>query len=140
MSSPVPSGPITSYAALQTYLNTLLSSMISTQTGNTALQDTKTQAPHLDFWNTLTYDQFVTGNVPNVRDPNTGQPMPILIKGNSQQSNFIMALQGAAGSVFDPTNGAFGQMPADGPPFMTADQIQPISDWIDAGCPNTSTT
>jgi hypothetical protein len=140
MSSPVPPAPITTYAALQDYLNALFTSMISTQTNNTVLQDTKTQSPHLDFWNTMTYDQFVTGNVPNVRDPKTGQPMPILIKGNSQQSNFIMALQGTPGSPFDPQTGAFGQMPADGPPFCTPDQIQPISDWIDAGCPNTSTT
>jgi hypothetical protein len=140
MSSPAPSGTITSYAQLQDYLNTLFSGMISTQTGNTVLQDTKTQSPHFDFWNTLTYDQFVTGNVPNVRNPTNGQPMPILVKGDSQQSNIIMALQGTPGTPFDPNTGAFGQMPADGPPFCTPEQIQPVADWIDAGCPNTSNT
>ncbi len=127
---------ISSYAELQSYLNALLTSLISTQTGDNELQDTKTQSPHRDFWNTLTFQQFVTGNVPGVTDPNTGKPMPILVKGNASQSNFIKALQGAPGSPFDPNTGAFGQMPADGPPFLSVDQIQPIADWINAGCPD----
>jgi hypothetical protein len=28
-------------------------------------------AQHGAFWNTITYDNFVNGNVPNVTDPNT---------------------------------------------------------------------
>lgn len=122
---------ISSYADLQNYLNATLKGLISSQTGNDELQDTETQSPHGAFWNTLTYEQFVTGNVPNVFPA-----MPILVKGSSQTSNIILALQGAAGTPFDPNTGSIGQMPADGPPFFTAAQIQPVSDWIDAGCPN----
>lgn len=63
--------------------------------------------------------------------------MPILIVGNSSQSNLILALQGAANTPFDPNTGDFGQMPADGPPFFDPEtQIKPLADWIDAGCPN----
>ena len=92
-------------------------------------------SPHQAFWSTLSYDQFVNGNVPGVTDPNTGQPMPILVKGNSKASNFILALQGAPNTPFDPNTGAFGPMPANGPPYFTAEQIAPIAEWIDAGCP-----
>lgn len=89
---------------------------------------------HGSFWTSLSYNDFVTGNVPNVTDPNTGQPVPILVKGNSATSNIILALQGV-GPLFDPNNGSFGQMPANGPPMFTADQIASIAGWIDAGCP-----
>jgi hypothetical protein len=92
-------------------------------------------APHKDFWATLSYDDFVTGPVPGVADPNTGAPMPILVKGDSSKSNLILALRGAKGTPFDPDTGAFGQMPANGPPFFTDDQINSIAAWIDAGCP-----
>jgi hypothetical protein len=91
--------------------------------------------PHKNFWETLSYTDFVNGNVPGVKDPNTNLPMPILIKGNSAKSNLILALQGAAGTVFDPDTGAFGRMPANGPPFFTDDQIKSIANWIDGNCP-----
>ena len=90
-------------------------------------------APHQAFWTSLTYDQFVNGNVPGITDPNTGQPMPILVKGNSAQSNLILSLQGQ-GAAFGP-DGAIGQMPANGPPFFTPDEISAIATWIDSGCP-----
>lgn len=89
-------------------------------------------SPHKAFWLNLGYDDFVNGNVPGVKDPTTGQPIPILVKGNSAQSNLILALQGS-GPLFSP--GAFRQMPANGPPFFTADQIASVAAWIDAGCP-----
>jgi hypothetical protein len=92
-------------------------------------------APHRDFWATLSYHEFVNGDVPGVKDPNTNAPMPILVKGNSAKSNIILALQGTKGTVFDPDTGAFGQMPANGPPFFTDDQIKSIADWIDRKCP-----
>ena len=92
-------------------------------------------APHKNFWETLSYDDFVNGPVPHVKDPDTGLPMLILVKGNSAQSNLILSLRGAAGTAFDPANGAIGQMPANGPPFFTDDQINSIADWIDRGCP-----
>jgi hypothetical protein len=101
----------------------------------TANGESAAHAPHKNFWATLTYDQFVNGNVPGVADPNTGQPMKILVSGNSAASNLILSLQGAAGTPFDPNTGAFGQMPADGPPMFTPDQIQSIANWIDQGCP-----
>lgn len=119
---------LTSYADVQKHLNDLL-------TANGQLNDTN-HAPHKDWWNSMTYEQFVSGSVPGVADPNTGQHMPILAKGDAAQSNIILALQGAAGTVFDNNSGAIGQMPADGPPFFTQEQIQPLIDWINAGCPN----
>jgi hypothetical protein len=95
-------------------------------------------APHLDFWDTLSYTQFTTGNVPGVNF-GPSPPYPILVKGDAAQSNFVLALQGK-GPLFDNTTGAFGQMPADAnppaQPFFTDDQIAPIVAWINAGCPN----
>jgi hypothetical protein len=85
-------------------------------------------SPHGAFWSNLSYDQFVNGNVPNVNPP-----VPILVKGNSAGSNIIMSLNGT-GPLFNP-NGTYGQMPANGPPFFTSDQIADIAAWIDAGCP-----
>lgn len=89
-------------------------------------------APHKAFWSSLTYDQFVNGNVPGVTDPASGQVIPILVKGNSANSNLILSLQGK-GPLFDPNNGSIGQMPFQGTPF-TNDQINSIAGWIDAGC------
>jgi hypothetical protein len=96
-------------------------------------------AQHGAFWNTITYDKFVNGTVPNVTDPNTNQPLPILNKVNGKydgpSSNIVMALAGTANSLFDPNNPAgIGQMPQGGP-YMSPDQIQELSDWISAGCP-----
>lgn len=89
-------------------------------------------SPHKAFWLNLTYDQFVNGNVPGVIDPNTRKPIPILVKGASARSNLILALQGA-GPLF--SSDEFGQMPANGPPYFSADQIASIAAWIDAECP-----
>ena len=93
-------------------------------------------APHLSFWTTLNYKDFTTGTVPNVTGP--GSPYPILVVGNGANSNFVQALQGV-GPLFGP-DGNIGQMPADANPpsmpFFTTAQIQPIIDWIDAGCQN----
>ncbi|MDB5310234.1 MAG: hypothetical protein JWO38_4436 [Gemmataceae bacterium] len=115
--------PLNHYADVQKFISSILSANGQSAAG----------APHGTFWESLKYTDFVTGNVPNVADPNTGQPMPILIKGDSAHSNIILALQGV-GPIFGP-NGAYGQMPADGPPFFTDDQINSIAAWIDAGCP-----
>ena len=86
-------------------------------------------SPHDAFWDNLTYDDLVNGNVPGV-DP----PAKILVVGNSAQSNIILSLRGL-GPLFDPKNGSYGQMPADGPPYFTNQQIDAIAAWIDAGCP-----
>jgi hypothetical protein len=95
-------------------------------------------APHQNFWVTLSYSEFTTGNVPGVNfGPNP--PYPIIDKTNPKQSNFLLALQGV-GPLFNNNDGAFGQMPADADPpsmpFFTDDQIAPITAWIVAGCPN----
>ena len=125
---------LTSYAAVQAYLIKTFTADLAPGGGSNVEQNAA-NAPHGAFWSTLSYTQFVTGNVPGVTDPNSGKPMPILIKGNSASSNIIMALRGTAGSPFDPNTGAFGQMPADGAAFLTEDQIAPLAAWIDAGCP-----
>ena len=88
-------------------------------------------APHQSFWTTLNYKDFTTGTVPHVSGP--GSPYPILVVGNGAGSNLVQALQGVG--LFGP-NGNMRQMPADGPPYFTNDQIRPIIDWVDAGCPN----
>ncbi|HTZ66562.1 MAG TPA: hypothetical protein VMB83_03670 [Roseiarcus sp.] len=84
---------------------------------------------HGSFWSNLTYQQFTTGNVPSV-DP----PVPILVIGNSAQSNLILALKGT-GPLFDNNTGTYGQMPANGPPWFTDAQIAEVASWIDSGCP-----
>jgi hypothetical protein len=112
---------VTSFNDLKTLIDSILS-----QNGQTA--DVK-DAPHGAFWNNLTYQKFVQGNVPGVNPA-----VPILVAGNSAQSNIILALRGT-GPLFDPNTGTFGQMPADGPPFFTQANIDDIAAWIDAGCP-----
>jgi|SRR5579862_5548220 len=90
-------------------------------------------APHGAFWNNG-YSDFVNGDVPNVVDPNTNLPIPILKKGDGAHSNIVYALSGTPGTLWDPNNPAgFGQMPAGGP-YFSAGQIQQLSDWISAGC------
>nr|BFD41576.1 hypothetical protein FFPRI1PSEUD_30750 [Pseudomonas sp. FFPRI_1] len=89
-------------------------------------------APHGAFWQT-SYQAFVTGNVPGVQDPNTGQALPILSKGDGAHSNIIYALSGTAGTYWGP-EGAFGPMPPGGPSMPQA-QIDELSAWISNGCP-----
>ena len=119
--------PITSYLALGQYINGILS----------ANGDSPVGGPHKQFWDVLTYSQFINGNVPGVVDPVTKLPLKILVIGNSKASNLILALQGAKGTLFDPdpSVGAFGPMPNGGTLF-TPNQIAPIADWIDQKCPN----
>jgi hypothetical protein len=121
---------LNSYADVQQFITTVL-----TQNNESAAN-----APHGAFWSSLSYEQFVNGDVPGVTDCNTGKPMPILVKGDSKASNIIQALQGTPGTCFDPTNGAYGQMPANGPPFFTDEQINELAGWIDAGCPEVAPT
>jgi hypothetical protein len=115
---------ITSFAQLGQYIDGILA----------ANGDSPVGGPHKQFWDTLSYQQFITGNVPGIVDPTTEQPMKILVVGNSKASNLIMALAGNPSTVFDPESGAIGEMPEGGTPF-TAEQIAPIAAWIDAGCP-----
>ena len=95
-------------------------------------------SPHKNFWETLAYQEFTTGNVPGVAF-GPSPPYPILVAGNAANSNFVLALQGT-GPLFDNNTGVFGEMPANANPpampFLTVDEIQPIVDWINNGCPN----
>jgi hypothetical protein len=84
-------------------------------------------SPHKDFWNTMSEHDFETGNIPNVTD--SGQPLRIMIPGNSAVSNIILALRGQG--IFSET-GSQDRMPANGPPYFTDDQIKQIADWIDS--------
>jgi hypothetical protein len=117
--------PLNSFSDVQKFITKVL-----TDNGDIG---SVTGAPHKAFWSDLSYDQFVNGNVPGVPDPASGKPVPILVKGNSANSNLILSLQGK-GPLFDPTTGSIGQMPFQGTPFSD-DQIISIANWIDAGCP-----
>ncbi len=95
-------------------------------------------APHVDFWNQLTYDQFTTGNVPGL--PSPFNALPILKKGDSKNSNIILALSGAVGTLFDPSHTGgdgtgIGPMPPFPPPALPDNEIAALADWIDRGCP-----
>lgn len=113
---------LTSFADVQNLINTILT---QNKEGGAVVGP-----PHGAFWSNLTYQQFTTGNVPGVTPP-----VPILIVGNSAQSNIILALRGV-GPLFDNNTGTYGQMPANGPPYFTAAQIAEIAGWIDSGCPS----
>lgn len=85
-------------------------------------------APHQDFWNMLTHQQFITDNVPGV-----APAFKILVVGDSASSTLIQILKG----VGDAAN-IFGQMPRYNPPYEPEQSklITDLSAWIDAGCPN----
>jgi hypothetical protein len=115
---------LNSYAEVTAFITKIL-------TDNGQYDDAK-NSRHMDFWST-SYQDLTQGNVPNIRDAD-GNPIRILIPGNSKDSTIIHALKGTG--LFDPRTGLFGRMPDDGPPYFTDDQIQQIADWIDANCPN----
>jgi hypothetical protein len=116
---------LNTFADVQNFISQVL-----TQNHNNTLP---AQSPHKAFWMTMTYDQFVNGNVPNTTDDN-GSPIPILVKGKSAESNIIFALTGT-GPLFGPND--IGIMPPPNPGVaFAADQVKSIANWIDAGCPN----
>jgi hypothetical protein len=109
---------ISSYASFKTYMDSMITKYGTGITGS----------PHKAFWNTMTYDQFTTGNVPHVTPA-----VKILAKGDGAGSNLVQALQGV-GPLFGP-DGTIGIMPADGTGPWTPQEIQPVIDWINANCP-----
>lgn len=123
-SAPEKSTAITSYAGVQKLLDDFVAD------NNVPID----LAPHRAFWRNMTYAEFVNGNIPNVEHPETEEPLKILVAGNAEQSNLIMTLRGAPGTIFDPDTGLIGRMPPSGP-FMADDDIQQIADWIDSGAP-----
>ena len=100
---------ITSFKQLQQFITKVL-----TDNGDWGLVG---NSPHGAFWNDLSYDQFISAAQ---QVPNTGTG-PILVPKNSAGSNIIIAMKS-------------GSMPMGGTPFTT-DQINEITGWIDAGCP-----
>ncbi len=116
---------ITSFKELQVYLDDFLTSNGEAPVG----------PPHKNFWDTMSYQDFISGNVPGVNPP-----VRILVAGDGLGSNFVQALMGV-GPLFDPNSGSYGQMPANGPPFFQdagstpGPLVQPIIDWINNGCP-----
>jgi hypothetical protein len=114
---------LTSFAQVQAFFNDFI------KANKIQIQ----RAPHEDFWNnidtnngfTTAYDSFVNGNVPNVQD-GLGNPVKILVIGESAASNIIMALKG--------TLAGFARMPFGGP-YMSDDQIGQFAGWIDKKCP-----
>jgi hypothetical protein len=113
---------INSYADVQKELSALLS----------ANSLSASNAPHQVFWQTLSYNDFVTGNVPNLG-------IPILVKGDSANSNIIQVLTGGAANKT-----GFPDMPFPSPPYDSnsptqADVLAALSSWIDAGCPENAT-
>ena len=91
-------------------------------------------APHGAFWNSLTYEQFTTGNVPGNIVPG---PWKILVCGDSKASNIIQILSGYGDAYNN-----FGQMPQPNPPYNPeqATLITELAAWIDAKCPNDGVT
>jgi hypothetical protein len=116
--------PLNSFLDVQNFINGILA-----QNHNTGMP---AGSPHKAFWSTMNYDEFVHGNLPNTTDDN-GNPIPILMVGNSAASNIILALSGT-GPLFGPDD--VGIMPPNPGIAFTADQVKSIANWIDAKCPN----
>jgi hypothetical protein len=122
--APAKGSPLMSYADVQKCLNDFVAE------NNVPIGF----SPHGAFWQDMTYDQFTTGNIPGIVNPVNNQPLKVIELNNAEKSNLIMALRGTPGTIFDPTNGQIGQMPPSGP-FMSANDIQRIADWINVGAP-----
>ena len=108
---------INNYQDLQNLLNSFVN--VNNLTPNLA--------PHGVFWETLDYDGFVNGDLPNFPG------VKILVIGNSADSNLIQVLKG--------TSATYPYMPAPNPPYndnqpTQNDVITQIAAWIDADCPN----
>jgi hypothetical protein len=117
--------PIKSYTEVQALLNDFV------QKNNVPIAST----PYGAFWNRMTYKEFTEGDLPGVTAPLTGKPLKVLVVTKPGESNLILALRGAAGSVFDPVEGSVGRLPPTGP-FMNDEDIKRIADWIEQGCRN----
>lgn len=104
---------LNSFADVQAFINKIL-------TDNQEIGDVP-NAPHGSFWTALSYHDFTTGDVPGF----TGTK--ILAMNDPDNSNIITVLRG--------TNPNFPQMPYNGPPYFTDDQIASLADWIKRGCP-----
>lgn len=86
-------------------------------------------APHGAFWQSMSYTEFTTGDIPGV----PAGPWPVLVIGHSDQSNIIQILEGMGAAA-----GKFGRMPRPRPPYdpEQSELITALAAWVDAGCPN----
>ncbi len=110
---PMAVSPLTSYADVQAMFNTFVTTNGIDLGGS----------PHAAFWS-LDYNAFVTGDVPGVAG------VKILVKGDADHSSLVQILKGpitVGGKDFE-------QMPTGGP-FLSADMISALADWINRGCP-----
>ncbi len=104
--------PLNSYADVQAFFNTFVANNGIDIGGS----------PHGAFWAT-DYNSFVTGNVPVVG-------VKILTIGDADHSNLVQILKGPI--TVDGQN--YDQMP-EGGPYMSADMVNVLADWINRGCP-----
>jgi len=93
-------------------------------------------APHESFWE-LPYDEFVALEFP-VSWEDTDSTVPLLVKGQSSDSNLIRALVSGVGLKVNTARGKIAtkniqQMPKGAK--MEPITIARIAAWIDAGCP-----
>lgn len=84
-----------------------------------------TAAPHGDFWNTMSYNDFVTGDIPRFKG------VKVLVVGDAANSNIIQILKGIGEQADN-----YGAMPPGVPENQKADIIATLSDWIVRKCPN----
>jgi hypothetical protein len=129
--------PLNNYADVQTALNTFV----------TQAQVTPGQAPHGAFWQSLSYEDFISKNIDSgghIVPANTAGTWKIVTPGNADASTIIQVLCGY-GDAFN----AVGQMPQPSPPYSLNDAQPPqpltygqfalvcdLRNWINAGCPN----
>jgi hypothetical protein len=109
------SGPLNSYSDVRKLFNDYVA----------ANHVDLTFSPHHDFWNSLTYDQFVAQDVPGVAG------VPILKRRDGNGSNLVRVLRGPIAG----TGGPIPRMPSDGSAYMSDDQIAALATWIDRDCP-----
>lgn len=91
----------------------------------TAVGVDPTNAPHGDFWNSMTYKQFINDDIPSFKG------VKVLVVGDSKNSNIIQILQGIGAQA-----AKYGPMPPGVPIGDKKDIIAQLSQWIDAKCPD----
>jgi hypothetical protein len=114
--------PLNNYAQVQAALDAFVQ----------AAGVTPALAPHGVFWHSLTYQQFITQNVPGVTSGN----YKILEVGNAAASNIMIVLTGMPANA--PVLEDVGMMPQPNPPYNPeqATIVAQLTDWINRNCPN----
>jgi hypothetical protein len=125
------------FAKVQSYLNAILRAPDP--------QGDIGNSPHGTFWNSMSYSEFITGNVPGgQRTECNGRPTPIIDQKNPEQSPLYVILTDRNGFCAMPKMPEFGPfiddpgyattLP-DGTP-ITGDEIrQGILEWLTNGFP-----